>query len=682
MIQKSDFHRFYILAILLLITLSTFGSSKIRIQGKVIELATGKTIKDVAIASQGTLLGITDTDGHFVIQAVPDAELLFNHPDYDDIKIAVNNRQILNVQLTERKIELEEVIIIGKVQNKKIGAEPTDLEVKGNYFHLKTKFRIPSQIFKSDTRFIVQPTLYNVTQKTYKYFRPVVIDGDIFKYNNLRFNEFHISRDSLQPYAVPNQLKEQGNIYAYFDSIYIEPKDMDQDFRAECYLAVNRFQERPTDYLDTVTIARGTKNPLRFMAYGFTPVEITDTTLIPKPEMALNSEKGISRIGFEINRATIDPNDSLNREELRLIKQKIGLILANESATLRSISVTGYTSPDGPYERNIDLARKRTQVILNKITESVDPGQLKFIRLESDAHVESWQQVARLMHQDSLPFAYKADSIIKIHKGVSGPTHWGFKKLKEYKEQIAPVYLPRLRRTEYTLEYSIFRKLKDEEILEKYQQGERDFSRYEFYRICALANKGHNQMQCYQQAMEQYPDFLYIANQMAVSLIHNKQYQLDLLKPSLDRYDHWEPRYNQAIMALGLKEFALADSLSSLLPDRDENTYLKAVVATLNSRYNEAYPVIASKGGLNEVLLLLCMNRNREAELRMTSLLELSSNADNAQMWYIRAVCANRNENLTLAMESLRRAFSLDPSLKDLARSDSDVMDIVDLVEY
>lgn len=175
--------------------------------------------------------------------------------------------------------------------------------------------------------------------------------------------------------------------------------------------------------------------------------------------------------------------------------------------------------------------------------------------------------------------------------------------------------------------------------------------------------------------------YLFLANRMAVRSIRNKEYDTRILEASLKNATHWEAKYNQAIMALGLKAYTLADSLSVQLPDNAESSYMKAVIAAFNGRYAEAYPMIASKGGLNEVLILLCLNRNRDAEQKVSQLLELPENTENAQMWYIRAVCANRNDNLTLAMESLRRAFSLNPALKELAVIDSDIMDVVELIE-
>lgn len=659
-----------------------FAEYKIKIRGKVTELASQKPLRNVNIASNGNLLGLTDRDGNYSIQASPDAELLFNIPGYNDITVKIDNRQIINIQMSEREIEIQEVVIIGKEQNKKISAEPTDLEVKGNYFHLKTKFRVPAKIFKTDKRFIVQPSLFDANLRKYTYFRPVVIDGNDFQINNLRQNGFDLNNDSLQPFTVENQLKNNDYIYAYYDSIHVAPKNINHDFKAECYLAVNAFLEHPKDYLDTVVIARGTKNALRFISFGFTPYEISDSIYYPKPEMNLMAEKGISDIRFPIGKASLDRNDSVNSLELNKISRIIRQILQNDEATIRSVSIIGYTSPDGNYETNKSLAKKRTDAVLSYIEEIIPQANRKYIKLQSDSEVESWKRVADLAIEDSVDIGRQIQQITDQYKNDYTRCQLALKRLPFYQSYVATELLPKLRRTEYTIDYSIFRNLKDEEIRERYRNNNMRLTRYEFWRLSDTSSDEAEQIAIDKEALEEYPDFLLLANKYAIHLIQRDSFDTSVLKPSIDKDAPWEIKYNQAIMALGANEYSLADSLCATLPQIEEIAYLKAIIAALNGRYNEAYPLIVSKGGLNEVLILLCMDRNREAEQKIIALLDLPENTENAHMWYIRAVCANRIDNLTIAMESLRRALMLNPNLKETARLDSDIMDILDLVDY
>jgi hypothetical protein len=112
----------------------------------------------------------------------------------------------------------------------------------------------------------------------------------------------------------------------------------------------------------------------------------------------------------------------------------------------------------------------------------------------------------------------------------------------------------------------------------------------------------------------------------------------------------------------------------------DGTAYLKAISAAFAGDYEAAYPQLASRGGLNEVLLLLCMERNATALNKCNDLMAGGEYNDNAKFWYIHAVCANRTEDIFTAMTSLEMALMLDPSLEETARLDSDAMDIIDLI--
>ena len=180
--------------------------------------------------------------------------------------------------------------------------------------------------------------------------------------------------------------------------------------------------------------------------------------------------------------------------------------------------------------------------------------------------------------------------------------------------------------------------------------------------------------------MEKYPNFTYVANDMAVQLIRQDSVNLEILKPSLGKKAPDPVIYNQALMALGAREVAMADSLARILPMNDASAYLKSVTAALAGDYETAYPMIASRGGLNEVLLLLCMERNATAMSKCNEMVTFPEYSQNAKFWYIHAVCANRTDDIFTAMISMETALALDPSLEEIGRLDSDAMDIIELI--
>ena len=676
--------RFRILLIAVLMIMPFFKAEaqhEIRIQGVVRDLSTSEPIGGVSVIYNGDQVAFTDVDGNYSAFVPNNAELLFYKPEYNDYEVTVDNRQIININMTIKLVELGESIVVGKMSKKTIVVDQTELEVVGNYFHLRTKFRVPKNIFTTDKRFIVQPSLVNVTREEVDWFRPVVMDGEVYKVNRDRILGFEEDDDILKPYIVENTLDETQHIYSYHDSLFISREHFNEDFRAECYLAVNANYENPKkDFLDTVVIARGTQNPLRFLDYHIDPLELNDTSLIPKPEMKLVADKGVSRIGFVIGQAQIDKSDPDNEVEMNAIKEKLLAIVGNRFSTLNGISVIGYASPDGTYRKNALLAQDRTDMVLKEIVSALPDEVRQYVKLSSMSVVEPWSSVAKLMAADSVETAPAVQEAVKKYGDDYVNTQTAVRRLPEYKDVIAGEYLPRLRRVEYEINSTEFRNLTVPEIWDRYERGEEDISRYEYWKLIESCPTPERQVAMEREALKKFRNFTLIANREAVRLHEIDSVNLDVLAPSVNLHAPLEVNYNQTLMALKAGDIELADSLMRFMPTSSKTSYLKSIVNTLNGDYEAAYPFIASMGGLNEVLILLCMGRNKDADEKMTVLLEDQNNWKNADIWYVKAICANRLEDLNWAIEALNQAIMLDPKLIEIARLDSDVMDVLDII--
>ncbi len=672
-----------VLLILVLPVQMLFAQHEIRIQGVVRDLATNKPIYNVQILHNGNVVTYTDLDGKYACFVPSNAKLLFYNAEYNDYEISVDNRQIINVNMTEKLIELSEAIIVGKMSKKTIVVDQTELEVIGNFFHLKTKFRVPKQIFTPDKRFIVQPSLVNVSKDTAEFFRPVVIDGTIYSINRERVAGFEEDEDVLKPYIADYTLDKTANIYAYHDSIFVRREDFNNDFKAECYLAVNgNFENIRKDFLDTVTIARGTQNPLRFLDYSLTPIDLNDTSLIPKPEMKLVASKGVSKIGFIVGRAEIDRKNPQNEIELNAIKEKLNEIVRDRFSTLNSITVIGYASPDGVYRNNALLAQRRTDFMLNEIMMSLPKEIRNYIEVNSMSVVEPWSSLVPLLREDSLSQADYLQELVTKHNDNFGIIHGQMMKLPEYRSLIYSQYLPKLRRVEYEINHSEFRNLTTPEIWERFNSGEKDISRHEFWQMVESCKDSTQKVDMERLALRTYPNFTLLANREAKRLIEMDSTNYNVLGACMGKgiESPMELRYNQAIMALKNGDVEMADSLNMYIPELPSTSYLKAIINTLNGHFSEAYPYMASMGGLNEVLILLCMGRNKDADAKMSKLLEDKNNWEKAEYWYVKAICANRLEDISWGMTALEQAIALDPGLIEIARLDSDVMDIIEIL--
>ena len=664
-----------------------FAQDNIRVQGKITDIATGEPIAAVNIIEDGYVVAYSDIDGNYSCTVSRSGELIFYSGQHEEVKVKVDNRQVINVQMQVLTIQLSEAVVTASYGNTTVYVEPSDLQLVGDHFVLKTSVRIPRRKFDMNSRFIFQPTLYNATLKDTSYFRPVVIDGEKYHINQQRYFSFDDSKDKLADYVVTNDLAETDHIYSYRDSIYVPPTDINHDYRSDCYLGINGLFRKETsilwgktDYSDTLVIAKGTVNPLRFLEYSIDPQDLTDTTLIPKPEMKLLMDAGVSKINFVLGKAKVDEDDPESVQNINNIKQKLQSIVNNEFATLQSIEIVGYASPEGSYKQNLALAEDRTDLILKELAASLDPAVAKYVTLTSNSVVEPWSKVADILRDTEPELAQYIDDLVYKYSDSHDKIIPHMRNHKKYRTVLLKETLPALRKVEYTLNYSEFRKLKDFEIWDRYNARTEEISRYEFWRLIDTAPDSLTRYDLINESLEHYPNFTYVANELAVKLIQKDSVNLELLKPSLGKNAPEPVIYNQALMALGAREVAMADSLARLLPTNDATAYLKSITAALAGDYEGAYPQIASRGGLNEILLLLCMERNATALSKCNELMTLPEYSQNAKFWYVHAICANRAEDIFTAMTSLEMALMLDPSLEEISRLDSDVMDVIDLI--
>ena len=91
----------------------------------------------------------------------------------------------------------------------------------------------------------------------------------------------------------------------------------------------------------------------------------------------------------------------------------------------------------------------------------------------------------------------------------------------------------------------------------------------------------------------------------------------------------------------------------------------------MNGRYEEVIQEISAESPFNEVLMLLAIKANDQAWEKA----KLLGNSPKEN--YIKAVAANRVDEVVKALSYLEKAFKDDPSLRDIASIDGDLLDLL-----
>ena len=648
----------------------TVAQDNIRVRGHVVS-DEGKPVEDVAVSvvETGLTVGVTDSDGAYVVVCPRDAKLVFSCIGFNDETVDVKGRLKIDVTMISSVQELEEVVVKVKVKNKVL-PEPTDIEMKGNYFHVKTRFTVPKELFESDTRLVVQPSIYDITLKERKYMSPLVFDGREYNITQKRMYDYDIERDPLHDFITVKETgKRKSDLITYHDSLYVD--FVDHDYRADVYMALEGYNK--VIYRDTFSIAQGVVNPLRFFEYSLPARNLTDSAYIPKAEMQLMDSKGSVNLNFLIGKAVLDDKNPTNRTELERLGNELRHIENDKDASLHTMNITGIASPDGLYASNKRLSEKRTEAAFQRIMSMLSASTRNVITSSSDSKVAEWADVVALMEADSLyTEAGQIDSIIDRFDGNRDRQLREIRKLPYYKSVVAEIYLPKLRKVEYEYTYSIFRFLTDEEVRALYDKNYKELTKNEFWRMFNIEKDTVKLEKIYRQALEKYPEFLIAANDL--SALCNKQGKGDskILEKFIDSDVPDVVIGNQIVALLQERKYEEAEMLLGRLSHSEDNAMIRAVTNVLGGNYSDGYDEIAKTRVFNEVLLLLCMKDNEKAW-------ELSKQltGGTAKEFYVKAVAANRTDRVGEAMIYMEQAFALDPDLEEIAKNDGDLLDLL-----
>lgn len=651
----------------------------IRLAGEIVAKGDNEPLIGVNITDATTkrALATTDVDGKFAFNVYSNATLKFSMVGFKSKTIKLKSGQeYLSIKLEEEDISLGEVVVQTKRITDKIMPEPTDILIKGNYLHVSTRVRVPREMFSHDTRLVVQPILNNVSRGKLTLMRPMVYDAKEYHKTQDRLYNFNmndsIGGDPLAKYVTVKEksLRESGrtnDIIGYNDSVYVD--NVKDEYSCDVYMAIENYNR--ILYRDTTIIARGTVNPLRWLDYSFAAKNITDSIYLPKPEKQLRDSRGEVNLKFPIGKSEFDINDTQNATEIAKLRRQIEDVASSEGASIQSLQLEGTSSPDGKYQSNMQLARQRMEFAIGYLRSQI-PAQLSSgVSFKSTSRVAPWSDVVALVRNDSLENeAGQMERIIGQNSNFDAQSA-SMRRLSFYRSLLQNKYLPQLRRVDYTINYSIFRALTRDEIMQLYAKDYRQLSRYEFYQLYSGESNQTLREEYMRKAIEVYPSFMVAANDLEASLLSHGLSDETLLEKFVGENAPQEVNCNQVIALLNAGHYTKADSVATFISANEDTRLMLAVNSVLNGRYDD-YEVVAATGKRNECCLLLAMKKNKEA-------MDVAKNLpdDEAITHYLRAICLNRLDDPVRAYDELKKSFEMEPSLKTVAHVDGDVNNLL-----
>ena len=221
--------------------------------------------------------------------------------------------------------------------------------------------------------------------------------------------------------------------------------------------------------------------PIADINYAPKPYVADFTYVTPaKEEVKQRNLSGRAYVNFVVNRTDINPTYMNNAVELKKILNSIDSVRYNRDATVDTIRLTGYASPEGPYDNNVRLAKGRVLAVTNYVKNLYDfPA-----RVYHTASVpEDWEGLLEYIKASNLPNREAMIAFIEDPSTPAPKKNDVFKaKFPENYPYLLKTEYPWLRHTDYYIHYVVKQYTTVEEIREALKRDPRNLSLNEFFR--------------------------------------------------------------------------------------------------------------------------------------------------------------------------------------------------------
>ena len=243
-------------------------------------------------------------------------------------------------------------------------------------------------------------------------------------------------------------------------------------------------------------------------AIDFRPKEFAPKAVVLAKPVAVEKQRSIEKtayIDFPVNRYAIEPNYRRNASELAGIRASIDEVKADADATIRSVAIKGFASPEGTYAGNERLARERSKALAEYVRSLYSfSGDI----MKTSWVAENWEGLCSWLEAN--PTFADGKEILSIASG-SLPDDEREALIRRrypaaYSTLLRDVY-PGLRRSDYRIDYTIRPFTDPKEIARVMKADPSKLSLYELYRLAETLEPGsEDYREVFEVAVRLYPD--------------------------------------------------------------------------------------------------------------------------------------------------------------------------------
>ena len=372
-----------------------------------------------------------------------------------------------------------------------------------------------------------------------------------------------------------------------------------------------------------------------------------------------------ANIMFIIQQANVRASETKSDAVKELVNALKEFTADTKHYAVDNIEISAYASPDGGVKLNDKLAAQREKNAANYVKNEVKRAKSS-AAIESKYTAQDWDGFKALVEKSNLQ---DKDLILRVLSMYDDPEkrEAEIKNLSAVYKDLAADILPQLRRARLTLNYQIIGR-SDEEIQEAYKSDASVLSVEELLYAATLTDDKAEKKAIYTTASQNYPNDYRAFNNLGEIAFKDGDLataEANYKKALAIKADAPEVNTNMGILCLAQNKPADAQTYFAKGGESQENNEALGNMYIAQGQYERALTALKGSNTNGEALAMIMTKDYAGAQKVLAAVKNPDGNTA-----YLSAVVAARTNDSAAVAQNLKKAVSLDASLKEKAQKD------------
>ena len=390
-----------------------------------------------------------------------------------------------------------------------------------------------------------------------------------------------------------------------------------------------------------------------------------NSCIVPDSFQRVKAQKQQANIKFLINQANLRKSELKNNSVKEFVSMLKKINADREGLNLKNVEVAAYASPDGGYDFNDKLSKKRENTTTGYVNKQLKAAKLGDANVDAHYTAQDWEGFKELVSASNLQ---DKDVILRVLEMYKDPEEREkqIRNMSQGFRELADGILPELRRSRLIINYETVGR-SDDQIKQQYASDPSKLSADELLYAASLENDADKKAEIYKKTADLYPDDYRAYNNLAALAFNkgDKNTASQYLAQAQSKGAAPEAYANQALAALKNGNVKDAENYVSKATDANQ---LNEVLGNLNiakGNYAQAEKDFGNTVS-NSAALAQLLNKNYASA---ASTLNNVKNPD-AVTEYLKAIVSNRQGNTDAARQHLNKATQMSAELAAYAAND------------